>query len=174
MGIQVKAGDFFCVQLHTNSFGLGVVAAKWNSELFVVMFEETIVAPRSEEIDFSVLTPLLASSSLDAKLYHGDWPIVKEDTNITALNQPIYKVEESQGTIAESFDRKIRVTVDSSIAEQLQYRKGVAPIRLEKALKAHHGDGVWEPHFNELLYQEVLRSNAVLVNAGLMHAVKPS
>jgi len=174
MGVRVKTGDLFCIPLNDAAFGLGVVAANWRSELYIVLFAETVPSPQSADVNTAVLTPLLASSSLDAKLFVGDWPILRSGTGGTALSQPIYKVEEPDGTIAESFDRKLRIPVSANVAERLQHRKGVAPVRLEKALKAHHGFGEWMAHFDELLYINVLRSNTVLTESGLLPTVRPN
>lgn len=174
MGVRVKTGDLFCVPLNDAAFGLGVIAANWHSELYIVLFAETVSGPQAADINTAMLAPLLASSSLDAKLFTGDWPVIQRGTDSTALSQPIYKVEEPDGTLAESFDRKLRIPVSANVAERLQYRKGVAPVRLERALQAHHGFGEWLAHFDELLYVNVLRSNLVLTESGLLPTVLPN
>ncbi|MDR6860705.1 hypothetical protein [Variovorax guangxiensis] len=172
MGVRVKTGDLFCVPLDDAAFGLGIIAAGWRPELYIVLFAETVASPQAADVNTASLTPLLASSSLDAKLFVGDWPILRRGTDSAAFSQPIYKVEEPDGTIAESFDRKLRIPISANVAERLQYRKGVAPVRLEKALKAHHGFGEWLAHFDELLYINVLRSNTVLTESGLLPTVR--
>lgn len=171
MGVRVKTGDLFCVPLNDAAFGLGVIAAGWRSELYIVLFAETIASPQAADVNTASLTPLLASSSLDAKLFVGDWPILRRGTDSAAFSQPIYKVEEPD-TIAESFDRKLRTPISANVAERVQYRKGVAPVRLEDGLKAHHGE--WLAHFDELLYINVLHSNTVLTESGLLPIVRPN
>jgi hypothetical protein len=86
---------------------------------------------------------------------------VREHVDTSTLRQPLYKVEEPAGMVAESFDRSFRQLVDSDVAGRLNYRKGVAPVRLENALKALHGHGAWDPVFDDLKYETVLRSNEV-------------
>lgn len=165
MSIATKIGDLFSVPLDTELFGVGVVAGKWKKELFLVLFSETFDnAVAISETNLGDLTPFLASSSLDAKIWHGHWPIIRRNVDVSSIAQPAYKIEEPSGTIAESFDRKHRTLVNSSTAQQLNYRKGVAPVRLENALKAYHGLGQWDSIYDELKYENVERSSKLLVN----------
>ena len=55
----------------------------------------------------------------------------------------VYKVEEPVGLVAESFDGTMRWPISADVANRLGFRKGIAPVGLEKALKAHHSLGVW-------------------------------
>lgn len=164
MSIDAKIGDLFSIPLNTTgSYGLGIVAGKYKSELYLVLFEERFDDSLTiAKVQVSTLTPLFASSSLDAKIWHGHWPIVREGIDTSEIAQPVYKVEEPSGFIAESFDRKFRKVIDINVAKQLNYRKGVAPIRLENALKAHHGLAQWDNIFDELSYTTVMKSNQIL------------
>ena len=163
MGVRAKPGDLFLIPLEDKVHGVGVVAAKWKSELYLVVFSET-VADAGALVDLGVetLTPLFATSSLDAKLWHRHWPIVKRCESLGGIQQPIYKVQESSGWVAESFDRSFRVAVGEDVAAELRFRKCVAPIRIERGLKAHAGDGDWLPAYDDLLYREVLKSREVV------------
>ncbi len=159
MSVTAKAGDLFAVPLSPTAWGVGVVARKWKSELYLVLFEEKFDdLEKIRTVQVEGLTPCLASSSLDAKIWHGHWPVMREGLDTSTLVQPIYKVEEASGMIAESFDRKFRLPIDANVANHLSYRKGVAPVRLENALKAHHGLGQWDAIFDELGYGLVIAS----------------
>lgn len=160
VGVVARRGDLFAVPLGDGSFGVGVVASMWMKELYLVLFAERFAnEEQAASAQLEQLTPILASSSLDAKIWHRHWPILRRGVNATMLPQPVYKVEEPSGFVAESFDRESRRHIDADVATLLDYRRGVAPVRLEKALKAHHGLAQWDSSFDELAYSRVLRSN---------------
>lgn len=161
MSISCSRGDVFSVPLHGDSFGIGIVASSVHSELYILMFSETF-RDRTLPTDVCALEPLIASSSLDAKIWHGDWQIIGQTKDFGNIVQPIYKVREHEGWVAESFDESQRFHITPEVANRLSYRKCVAPIRLERALKAYAGYGAWEPEYDELLYTAVLRSRSAL------------
>jgi hypothetical protein len=155
MSIVARVGDVFRIPAAGATFGLGMVAAKWNEELYLVIFEGTWTVP-DDGIDVDRLAPLLASSSLDAKIWHGHWPLVRSGADPSRIMQPIYKIEEPDGLVAESFDRKSRWPIGPEVAALLSFRKCVAPVRLERALGAH-ATGAWIPDYDELLYSNIVR-----------------
>jgi hypothetical protein len=158
MGIRTKIGDLFSVPLDGRKAGLGIVASMWNSELYLILFKEVFEADAiPKNLDIKSLQPFIASSSLDAKIWHGHWPIIANSKNLEWVIQPTYKIKEPIGWVAESFDRKQRMRISDELAEGLKYRKCVAPVRLEKALKAHNGYVEWNPIYDELLYSTVLK-----------------
>lgn len=165
MGIRAEPGDVFLIPLGDKGYGIGIVAAKWQSELYLVVFSETVAGIDAlTDLDVATHTPLFASSSLDAKIWHGHWPIVKRGENLNGIQQPIYKVQEPSGWVAESFDRRFRNVIAEDVVDELRFRKCVAPIRLERALKAHIGDGDWLPAYDEFRYEEVLKSREVALH----------
>jgi hypothetical protein len=102
MSIIAKVGDLFSIPFNSTSFGLGVVAGKWNDELYLVLFKESFNdMGMAGKVPLNELTPILASSSLDAKLWHGHWPIIARGLDISMIKQPIYKVSEPSGIVAE-------------------------------------------------------------------------
>lgn len=168
MGNRALVGDVFSIPLGGSVHGVGAVAARWKSELYVVVFSETVAEVKTlADLSIDEFTPLFASSSLDAKIWHGHWPIVKRGESLIGIQQPIYKVQEPSGWVVESFDRSLRAVVEESVAAGLRFRKCVAPIRLERGLRAHVGDGEWLPVYDDLLYRDVLRSREILENLGL-------
>ncbi len=162
MSVIVNQGDVFLIPLDAKWYGVGVVASKWKGELYLVLFSERTVSKSAVDAPLASFTPVLASSSLDAKLWHGHWPIVGKLARLSSLMQPIYKVEERGGIVAESFDRSQRIPVSDGDAKHLHYRKTVAPIRLENALKAFHGLIPWIPAFDELRYTPSVNSHAII------------
>ena len=159
VGIAVRTGDLFSIPLDATSMGLGVVAGKWNAELYLVLFKERFNdLTLASKAQLEELTPVFASSSLDAKLWHSHWIIVRRDVDVSMIKQPIYKVEESGEVIAESFDRKFREIIGVDAAKNLNYRTTVAPIGIEKALMAYHGLESWNPMYDKFNYENVLKS----------------
>ena len=161
MGILAKAGLILAVPIDKDRWGLGLVAAKRQSELLVFMYDAVIEGATAPE-DLSSRTPLLGSSSLDAKIWHGDWKILGQTEEKFDDFQPIYKIETIDGWVAESFDMNLRLPIDERTAKKLRFRKCVAPIRLERALKAHFGFGEWKPAHDDLLFVNITESRKVI------------
>ncbi len=161
MGITARVGQILAVPISKGRWGVGIVAAKRQSELLVFIYDFVIEAMTAPE-DLASRTPLLGPSSLDAKIWHGHWKILGQIEGKFDDLQPIYKVETPDGWIAESFDEKFHTPIDELTAEKLRYRNCVAPIRLELALKAHFGIGEWNPRFDELLFVNISESRKVM------------
>jgi hypothetical protein len=160
VAITAKVGDLFSVPLNSEFWGVGIVSGRWKSELYLILFKEKFDSiDKLRNVDIESLTPLFSSSSLDAKIWHGHWPVVRVGVDTSRFVQPIYKIEEPIGFVAESFDRTIRRAIDPTLAEHFALRKGVAPVRLENALKAFHGLVPWDSVFDELKYDLAVTSN---------------
>ena len=167
MSTIAKAGDFFAIPLSPDFWGCGVVALERKKELYLVIFEETFESLDGlNKVNIEELTPFFSSSSLDAKIWNDHWPVIGKGLNVSALEQPIYKVEEGGRLIAESFDGKRRFLIGEHEAANIPYRKVVAPVRLENALKAHHGLINWNPIYDELRYFLVQSANRSLIKSG--------
>lgn len=165
MKIKAEVNDVFSITLGEGNVCLGIVAAKWKSELYILIFREKIEKSLAlSNINVSELTPYFASSSLDALIWHGRWPIIHKNVVAPVMLQPFYKVIEPQGIVAESFDRKNRVNASEEQTKFLRYRTCVAPIRLENAIRSLHGQIPWEPAFDELKYDYVLASNVLIMS----------
>ncbi len=96
MGIQVNVGDVFLVPLDGKNWALGQLASAWNDELYVAIFGQKVatqdVAPKS----VIGQEPIFLALTLDAKLFHGDWPIVGNvQENLADFPQPAFKVRQS-------------------------------------------------------------------------------
>jgi hypothetical protein len=106
---------------------------------------------------------LFAALSLDAKIYHGHWPIVGNvKKNLKRIPQPVFKIDQGGRMYLESRDSSIYRPASNSQAERLRYRTIVAPIRLENALKALCGVGEWHPDYDELRADYAFDSARVL------------
>lgn len=160
MGIVPKLGDVFLVPSGNDLFGVGQIVGNFHGELYIIIYD-TAVNSRDYDIQKSLNSePLIASLSLDAKIYHGDWPVVGNfRENIPSIYQPCFKIEQDGHMYVESRDRSISRIASETEQEILRFRTVVAPIRIENALKALRGFGEWLPIF-EKLKPEYLRNPA--------------
>ena len=149
MGKKAVVGDVFLIPLDDRRYGIGQLAGDWKGELYVVIYDKVVSADASptdvdnEPIKFAALT-------LDAKLYHGDWRIIgNHNDNVATISQPWFKVCVAGQTYVESRDRSVTRPATAEEAAILKLRTVVAPIRLEKALKASHGIGEWHARRQE-------------------------
>lgn len=146
-----KVGDVFLIPVDESRRGIGQVVGDWKGELYVVIFRSV---HNSEDVDPESIAsevPLLAALSLDAKIYNGDWKVIGNFRgNIERIPQPTYKVNQDGKVFLESRDRTISRPASPSESEALRFRTVVAPVRLERALKAICGIGEWNEKFDEL------------------------
>lgn len=150
MGIQVKVGDVFLVPLDGKNWALGQLVSAWNDELYVAIFGQKLEA--REVAPYSVIDqePVFLALTLDAKLFHGDWPILGNvQENLASFPQPAFKVRQSGVVHIESRDRTVSRPAASTEAEILRYRSVSSPAVVEKAVQAHFGIGEWSPHYDE-------------------------
>lgn len=147
---KLKIGDVFLVPLDDERCGLGQLAGDWKGELYVVIYDKLVSRGASSE-DVLGAGLQFAALTLDAKLYHGDWPVIgNRQDNLSDLPQPWFKVEVDGQTHIEARDRSVTRPATSTEAAQLRHRTVVAPVRIENALKALNGLGEWNPRFDEL------------------------
>tara|TARA_R110002049_G_C9026253_1_gene551704 strand:- start:81 stop:995 length:915 start_codon:yes stop_codon:yes gene_type:complete len=151
-------GDVFLLPIDSTRVGLGQIVDVLQSELYVVIYANiwNASSPPCPQ-DAVGQEVLFASLTLDAKLHHGDWTVIGNVTNNLAnIKLPLSKVRISGEMHIESHDGSWSRCATAEEAEQLRFRKTVAPVRLEKALKAHYG--VLEPHpaYDDLRYDLVV------------------
>lgn len=151
MGRAVKIGDVFLVPIDETRVAMGQVAGDWNGELYLVIYDGVHVADKCEAAEIVKERPLFAALSLDAKLHNGDWPIIGNILdNVPEIPQPVFKINHGSELFVISRDRLTFRPASENEAAFLRLRKVVAPVRLEKALKAHNGVGDWNAAYDEL------------------------
>mgnify|MGYP000097272378 CR=1 FL=1 len=163
MSNQWIQGDVFLISIDNTQVGLGQIVDVLPSELYVVIYENAWNAssPPCPQ-DVVGLEPLFAALTLDAKLYHGDWKIIGNVTNnLVDIKRPLSKVRISNETYIESHDGSWSRCATPDEAEQLTFRKTVAPVRLEKALRAYYGLLEKHPAYDELRYDLVVDSTSL-------------
>jgi len=144
MSHKARVGDVFLVPIDGTRSGLGQIAGDWKGELYVVIYDGVHLVQEVKPESVATERPLFAALSLDAKVHNGDWPIVGNFTaNLGGIPQPVFKVDQGGQPILETRDRLTSRRATGREAEVLRLRAVVAPVRLENALKAHHGIGKW-------------------------------
>jgi hypothetical protein len=153
-------GDVFLVPIDGSRVGLGQVVDVLPSELYVVVYSKAWPAnapPVARDVIGGEV--LFASLTLDAKLHNGDWIVIGNITeNLDKIKLPLSKVRISGEMHIESHDGSWSRSATVEEAEKLRFRKTVAPVRLENALKAHFGTLEPHPAYDELRYDLVVDS----------------
>ena len=153
-------GDVFLIPLdETSAAGGQVVSIRKGAELYLAIFGLRL---NLKEVDptFAVNSlPLLLTLSLDAKIWHGNWPIIGNlIKKVKHYPQPNYKVEYAGVMSIESRDHAMRRVASPEELKVLNYRTVTAPITVEKAIKAHFGIGPWIEYYDGLLAEHAIAS----------------
>lgn len=152
--MRLRVGDVFSVPLDDRSFGVGqVVATFGKNAYFLALFAPAFAREERLDLEQALGSPVaLLALSLDAKIAAGDWVVLGNEPVAHDLPLPAYKEmvggPERVDVVDFSGERRRRAQGDE--AERLPNRKIVAPVRLEKALKAKHGLEPWNDAYRAL------------------------
>jgi hypothetical protein len=151
---MLGVGDVFSVPLDDQRFGLGQVVATYGEDAyFFALFEPAFTRGEQLDLERVVRTPVaLLALSLDAKIAVGDWVVLGNQTVAEDMPLPAFKemVGGPERVDVVDFSGKRRRRAEGGEAEWLPNRKIVAPVRLEKALKAKHGLEPWNEAYGAL------------------------
>lgn len=163
MAVKLEKGDVFSIPVSESLFGMGQVVDVLPQELYLIVFDGTWKANEMPAVsELNGREPFLATLSLDAKLWNGDWKVIGNyQENLSSIAIPLFKVRIGSDVFVESYDGDYRRMASTSETELLRNRKTVAPVRLEKALKAKWGIGDWHPAYDELTYDYAVSSSAL-------------
>lgn len=163
MGIQVTVGDVFLVPLNGKSWALGQLVSAWNEELYVAIYGQKFETQQVDPRSVIGLEPALLALTLDAKLFHGDWPIIGNvQENLSSLPQPAFKVRQSGIVHIEARDRSMSRPASPSEAEILRYRSVSSPAVIEEAVQGYFGVCEWNPHFDKIRADYAYESSRLL------------
>ena len=150
MGIRAKVGDVFLVPLDGKGWALGQLVSAWNDELYVAVFGQKVETRDVNPHSVVDQEPVFLALTLDAKLFHGDWPILGNvQGNLASFPQPAFKVRQSGVVHIESRDRTLSRPALPAEAEILRYRSVSSPVVIEKAVQAFFAIGDWSPHYDD-------------------------
>lgn len=163
MGIQVKVGDVFLVPLDGESWALGQLVSSWNDELYVAIFGQKVETQNVDPRSVVTQEPVFLALTLDAKLFHGDWPIIGNvQDNLASLPQPAFKVRQSGVIYIESRDRTVSRPASSSEAELLRYRNVSSPAMIEEAVQGRFDVCEWNSHYDKFHADYAVASSKLL------------
>lgn len=163
MTVETRVGDVFLVPLDEDYCAGGQVVSAWNDELYLAIFDAKLPCKESNPMVVVDHAPVFLALSLDAKIWHGHWPIVGNvRSNLDRFPQPAFKVRQSGVFHIESRDRTLSRPATPKEVEQLLFRTVTSPAGIEAAIKAYFGIGIWHPHYDELLAENAFRSSSML------------
>jgi hypothetical protein len=145
----LKAGDLFRIPTPDGRYGVGQIA-RGGVVMWIVVFRD-LFSELTTPQDLGACDLLLSAWTTDAFFFHGRWIVcgnspVAEDR----IPRPSYVVQQDGEFFVESFDGSELRPATQFDLNLLKYRFNVAPIRVQNALLAHHGFGVWDPDYEEL------------------------
>lgn len=162
MGIQARVGDVFLIPLNGQSWACGQVVSAWNAELYVAIFASK-VNRQFEPANIIAQEPIFLTLTLDAKLYHGEWPIIGNiQENLARLPQPAFKVRQSGVAYVESRDRTSSRPAAPEEAEILKYRTVSSPAVVQNGVQAHFGIGEWSSKYEDMRADYAYKSSLLL------------
>jgi|EndMetStandDraft_5_1072996.scaffolds.fasta_scaffold162510_3 immunity protein 26 of polymorphic toxin system len=163
MSIEVKVGDVFLIPLDEHHWAGGQVAGDWEGELYLAIFEERYARDDADAVAIVDGTPAFFLLSMDAKFWHGHWPILENlQYNLGEYPQPAFKVGLNGVMHVESRDRTIFRPASAREVEMLQYRTVSSAAEVEAAVQAYFGIGEWESRYDELTADYAIRSSKIL------------
>jgi hypothetical protein len=159
-GVKASVGDVFQIPISHERVGYGQVLASIKpNPLYIGVFEPLFPGRSVPALDEILESPiLLLANSLDAKIWHGHWPIVgRARPVLDGIPFPAFitSIGRRNDYYLISYDGTKRRPAQASEVARFDKRTTVAPMRLENALKAHHGLMPWEPHFDLLKIDHV-------------------
>lgn len=152
---HLSVGDVFVVPVGDGRTAIGqVVGTYGNDAYFFAIFERVFESEVGEEQAMEALADPVRflALSLDAKLHAGHWTIVGNAPVGAAVELPAYKEaigRPGQVDVVDHSGTRRRPATPSEAAA-LPNRKVVAPVRLEKALRASLGLEPWTEAYDEL------------------------
>ena len=150
-----KVGDVFVVPIGDGRAGIGqVVGAYGKDAYYFAIFDSVLPIEEAESrLGEALEAPVLfLALSLDAKIHVGHWLVVGSAPVAESVPLPAYK--EAVGVPPRfevvDYSGNLRRAATEAEAAALPNRKVVAPVRLERALKAALGLEPWLEAFDEL------------------------
>lgn len=150
-----RAGEVFVLPIDEGRVGVGQVVALYGDRAYFFAVFDAILsegfAP-SDVVEATARPLLLLALSMDAKLFVGDWRIVADAPVAPDIPLPAYKElvgAPARFEIVDYTGARRREATPSEV-QSFPNRKVVAPVRLEKALRAHFGLEPWTEQFEEL------------------------
>jgi hypothetical protein len=154
--LRFAVGDVFTVPVEGTRVSIGQVVGKYHDDAYYVVVYDLLAMASDEPLTLAeavgVAGPLLVALTFDAKFIAGDWQVIANVDVPSSVTLPAYR--ELVGTTGRidvvdySGNRRRPATPDEAAA--LPNRQLVAPVRVEKAVRALHGYGLWNEAYDQL------------------------
>ena len=153
MSPRLKIGDVFLVPLDEIRVGVGQIVAKYLSAYYLATFER-VFERDATDVDEALRSPVVfLALSLDAKLALGHWPILANVQVSEHIPLPAFK--EAFGSPDRidvvDFSGTLRRSATDAEASAVRNRTVIAPVVLEKAMRARLGLEPWLEHYDHLV-----------------------
>lgn len=159
-------GDVFIVPTGDGRAGVGQVVSTYGKDAYYFAVFD-VVLPVDEAVEKAVEAAasqvLFLALSMDAKLHAGHWTVVAHAPINQAIPLPVYKeaVGSAMHVDVVDFSGTRRRRATPAEAASLPNRKVVAPVRLERALRANLGLEPWLEPFDELRVENIVSTASV-------------
>lgn len=157
--MKLKQGDLFSIRIDDNRNAFGQIIYSTKESLTVIIFKNLI--EMTDGFDVDKIVPgndiLFFSNTFDALFHHKRWIVRGNYTeNIKSIRLPVYKIGlEPNFTILDFWEKPIR-NPEKYDSNHVAYRKYVAPIGIEYAVKAYFNKTDWRPEYDSLLYSNMI------------------
>lgn len=156
--LKLKTGDVFAVPIDEARVGVGQIVATYGKDAYYfAIFDVTASDLGSIDLEQAPQQRVVfLALSLDAKLAAGHWSIVGHRPVREGMPLPAFKetVGSPDRIDVVDYSGERRRPAQAAEAELLSNRKVVAPVRLEKALRAKHGLEPWTEAYSDLAPNE--------------------
>jgi hypothetical protein len=168
-GHSLGVGDVFVIPIDDNRVGVGQAVAMYGEDSYYLAIFEPTIDRDLGELDSAIDGPILfLALTFDAKVWAGDWPVVGTRPVRPDMPLPAYKqmvgVPDRFDVVDYSGQR--RRPARGTEAVWLSNRFSVAPIRLERALRAVHGVEPWDDAYAELRPSQIATTERLFGHQG--------
>ncbi|MCC3271701.1 immunity 26/phosphotriesterase HocA family protein [Arthrobacter zhangbolii] len=157
-----RDGDIFTIPLGDGRVSVGQVISSFHSAYYIVVRD---FAVRVDELPLRLpealgAEPVLAGLTFDALIGHGHWKVVDNGPVDGKKYLPAYKTgtAEMGNCMIEDFKGEVWRPATAVEAEIIPFRENTAPIRFEKAMKAHMGLEPWDDSYERIRVGDVVTS----------------
>jgi hypothetical protein len=158
---RIRQGDVYAIPIDERRYALSQVVGVWAKKCYYfAVFDIVCYYPiqKSNPLAISDLSIKFITLSFDAKIYHGDWEMVGSFPVRSDIPFPAYKEEVSlqQKTYIVDYTGTRSRLATTGEASLLEDRIIVAPVSIEKALRASLGMQEWDSDYDELLPENIM------------------
>jgi len=159
--MKLKEGDIFKLRVSDASIAVGQILTISRESLTVIVFEGLYDKDATPDVSKLVQGEiLLLANTFDAKFYHRHWVVFGNyPANLDTIKLPIYKLGTDDELRYEDFFQQPISASSLPVGQKgrVGYRNYVAPVRVEKAVRAFYKLTEWNDDYDKLLYQKLVK-----------------